>query len=361
MQKALNYLEELQQKVKRLEMSPLRKICYTILVALGIILIISYIATLMGSTYFRLPSEWNTSFISWLMNSILFQMSTFCIFAFCFDFKIKQLALITLGYYPICIITHLFPMNPILQSEAIPFLYQMIFAVIFKTNVKIVFLRYLFITAMMLSYQYITSPIKLSLDTNFITTEYNFVGPDVVLWYSLDQFLLYVILIIIRKERGKNNALVEAGFSEHEFFNVVGNGKQEAEVSDETMDRFNSLSKYQKLFIMIKIFAFQVSQMILILGICLIDNVLIEVAIIFPMFWIVRWILKNGWHSNNLIWCTITSLIAFYGGAKLTIPLHLSMLFPIITGVLIAYSIYRVAIYVEEHNNMKKEINKNGN
>lgn len=115
--------------------------------------------------------------------------------------------------------------------------------------------------------------------------------------------------------------------------------------NSEIFKEFNSLGKCERAFTMVLFFGIQILQLIIILLICnLIGSITMKLLVIMASFLLHGLFLKERWHSNSIIVCTLLSSSMFFVAASLTPSFFTFQLIPIIMGLLLVYSLYKIKI-----------------
>jgi hypothetical protein len=118
---------------------------------------------------------------------------------------------------------------------------------------------------------------------------------------------------------------------------------------DLAVEAWNRLQGFAKAKAIALLLIYHVIQVMIILALCRIGNVFIEGICIVTSFLVYGFVIKRRWHSKSLLICSSISFAMFYVAARSIPSVHYSKFIPIVIGLLLVYSLYRVSIYVESH------------
>ena len=232
-----------------------------------------------------------------------------------------------------------------IYTFVLPILYILVLAFLLNKTEKCykVLARLLVVILIICLYQGLTIYFK----TGRFELGYNNVSAYVLLIYSIDLTLLYVVIYCYG---GMKNVLEQMGKS---LFPVQ---QWDAKVCQESVELdkwYNSLSIIKKAKAISFLLLLQILQWAFILFVCRLGNVLIEGLAITGSFLAYGLIIQKKWHSKCILICTVISSLMFYGAARMTLAYQYSQFMPILIGLFLLYALYRIAIYTEECNQLK--------
>jgi hypothetical protein len=108
------------------------------------------------------------------------------------------------------------------------------------------------------------------------------------------------------------------------------------------LTEFNKIKGFKRLLAWALVMLIQLVQWGLILLACGLSNRLIEGLVITISFIAHGLIIRNRWHSNSLVVCSLLSVALFYLAASATVPFKYTQFLPIVIGLLLLYMLYRV-------------------
>lgn len=331
----------IEQRLKALQkqLSPTYLILNTLLLLFAGAIIICYLSGLLGVDYFILPMDatGDNALLNGIVSCALYMLNMFFVFSFTLGFKLKRTLIITAIYAPIMIIEQFasiaIPELTVLFTGVSPILYCIIVAIYYKYSAKSIgktILKGIIISVISCIYQWLTMPIKFGLVPIFQHVNTSLIAKVI---YQVD-FLLMLFFITI-KGGGWNNAVLE--------LLVCPENIQYAEIDDEDkeqIDLIKSKPMREQLIIGVKLIAFQIFQLFLILGVCLIGNIWIESVVILISYGVFGFIIKRRWHHKSVVVCTLASVGMFYLAARSIPPLYISQLLPILAGLGIMLALY---------------------
>lgn len=313
------------------------------------VLLSAFLLTILGIVDFRIVNEIKlNSIVECAFNFVMFIANLFFVFSITLRIFDKKIIRITLLYIPVWFVGTIIagfindPDYDLIFSTILPFLY-VLFATKGRLNSKIV--RFGVITLIVSAYQQISGYIKL---LGFGAYYYN-LNTVVYLLLSIDLFLFYTLLYCGVK---RHVQIMESG-----KFSVFSEAKSIHENAEQGIDDLNlaELSNRQRFMFWCMATGYQIFQLAVVLLIGLINSVFIELLIMLAVFWIGRPILKKSWHSDSLMWCSITTFCGFYILTKTTLPLSVSLFSCIALSALFVYVLHRAAIHADTYEKLLEE------
>lgn len=137
-----------------------------------------------------------------------------------------------------------------------------------------------------------------------------------------------------------------------EEVNVVKNDDEDRA----TQLEFDALTGFRRIRAVSLFIGFQIIQWTIILFMCALGNVLIEGTVITVSFVVHGSIIKRRWHSKSIVICTLVSALMFYVAARAIPAFGYTQLFPVIVGIILLYTMYRIAVYVDKNETTKEEL-----
>lgn len=353
MRAAQERLEELQKQIKKQEISPLRKILFIILFCFSVVLIGAYVAYLMDSRYFLLDFEFKDGkYLSLISGCILFVINIFLCMRITTEINLNHCIIFSSAYVPVYLLSDFLLKGTLVFSILIPFLYVFTCNTVnlkqYNKNHHIKFIiSFLLYSIASVIYQYVSCIIKFNIHPDLI----NYPNISVIsrIFYCIDYYI-FLCVIIALKGGEYNGQRMEHVFRTEAIGDIIHDNEDL-----EAIAKFNSLSKGRKLKAGALLMAFQIFQMFFILFVCKIGNVFIECCIMMLSFLLAGTVIKNRWHSKNVAVCTLVMALTFYIACRAIIPVKISMFFPVLIGILIAYSLYLVAMHTQEYESLKNQ------
>ena len=293
-----------------------------------ILLLTVFILTLFGFVDLRFSE--NTTYVNpwleFLINSILFYINLVFVFYYCLNSGINKAIVTCIAYIPIDIFFQLLFDNCLIISSVLPLLFLLVIS--FKTKT---FLRYLFFSTLTIVYQEISMYIKyhrvqsLYLDDNIFS----------VLILSIDLILFYIFIckeVNIDVPRPHCELVVlSKGHS------IPSNPKVCEEI----------LTKRQNIIFVAISQSYQIFQLIVVIGIGIMNNALMELFIILAVFWVGRKILQRSWHSDKLWICSCATFSGFYVLTKVTPPIETSLFLVVVLSSAFVYLLHIIGVKSE--------------
>ncbi len=347
MNEILNDIKELKALINQAKKKPMTKLGFFALFCVFILFTSAYVSYLLGARYFLLPTGaiWQNEIVCHIITGLLFCTDMFFLIAISSSVTIKTAAKLSVMYIPLNYIFDAFIENGFIYTILLPFLYIIAVELVYCKTRRIrhciaTILNFIILGIMITSYQAITMPIKLGLDIGISANRD--IGVLSKVLYSID-LLLFLFIILYMKGSVMHGRWMERIFCPEE----IQCSKHDSE--DDAADSWvKELNLGKRIVFMVLLYAFQLFQLLLILVVCKIGNVYLEGAIILMSFGAAGMIIKRRWHSKSTAVCTLLTVITFYTAARISIPAQYSIICPVLIGMLISYSLYRIAIYTEK-------------
>lgn len=299
----------------------------------AVTVIATYFSWLLGFQGFLLVGNINVSYtIQYIVNNILFYISFAPWVGISINEYSSQLIKFTLPYMIISNILSIFCTGTFLASVVMPNIYILVLGLIRK-DFKGTFKRNFITVTILVLYQILASFLKL----NTIPLNQNNFSVFQQWAFTVDYIIFAIVLFLFGGGYYSSNK---------QSFNAKSQETNDSgDESSKIFKEFSSLSKWERTFTMILFFGIQVLQMIIILLICnLVGAMSLKFLIIMASFLIHGIFLKERWHSNSIIVCTLLSSSMFFVAASLTPSFFTFQLIPIIMGLLLVYSLYKIKI-----------------
>lgn len=282
--------------------------------------------------------------MDYAISFILFFINIFFVFGITLDIKPKMALLLSVAYTPLYLALVMIRQDALITTVLAPFSVCLIYAIAKRISIRKVLIRYLILSCCVIGYQYISFIVKSGLSV----TDYGITLDSISkIFYQIDQYILMALLYL---KVGVDFAILPLELV------VRAKDIEHATQDDEDLDaikEFQALSKRKRIKTSVLLLAFQVFQLFCVLLVCMIGDRLLEGILILAGFFASGFVIKKRWHSNSLIVCTLSSVLMFYLSSRAILPANISMFMPIVIGLVISYSLYRVAVYTEEHNALK--------
>lgn len=299
----------------------------------AVTVIATYFSWLLGFQGFLLVGDINVSYtIQYIINNILFYITFVPLVGISINEYSSELIKFTLPYMVISNILTIFCSGTMLVSMIMPSIYILILGLIRK-DFKGTFKRNIIISSIIIVYQVLASFAKL----NILPLNQNDLSVFQQWVFTIDHIIFLIILFLFGG----------GYYSSSKYFLCSKSQKtnDSCNESSEIFKEFNSLSKWERTFTIVLFFGIQILQTIIILLICnLVGNITFKLLIIMVSFVIHGLFLKERWHSNSIIVCTLLSSSMFFVAASLTPSFFTFQLIPIIMGLLLVYSLYKIKI-----------------
>lgn len=107
------------------------------------------------------------------------------------------------------------------------------------------------------------------------------------------------------------------------------------------------VGKFETWVMRVVITSVQVIQWVFILWICSLDNLFLDALVMTTSFICHGLIISRRQHLRPIILCTLAATAMFYFAARFTLSFQYSQFFPIVIGLLLTYTMYRVSYQIE--------------
>ncbi len=305
------------------------------------VLAIIFIMKLVGLDYFGIALDnpvliiINNFTLKWKLNYLYYFLSLYLQFYFylCITCKKKKLYFYTLIGTTINITSQLIinniSNNPNLIYYPINFLIMIIIPMIIMKKFKII--KQLKIIILMTTYQIISIIIR---NPTIQYTEWNLIL-DIIL--NVDQILLLAITYKIYFTKGDVKICgQEVGLSSLKKLNL----KNLLRKLQKNWHNFKKQDKVTKLtYIIYFIFSliWNVMSVVLILFVAILNDTFIECIFILTSFWLSKKSFGKAFHFSSMSKCFIVSNLSYYILNRITTPLGISIIVPILLGVGLSY------------------------
>jgi len=247
---------------------------------------------------------------------------------------------------------------PGLISGPVATIYFVVIGVLRKTSRESL-VRAVIITGITVIYQILA----MSMRTGSISLNPTYFSIYTALMLSIDMIL--VILLIWAyggvKYVRRMEFLVYPGRTrdERSMFRIVESEAKSSEpVSEKQASSVNvggGVTKFERLLFGVFIIVVQVAQWMFILWVCSRDNLFLEALVMTTSFICHGMIISKRKHLKPIILCTLGATAMFHFAARFSISFHHSQFFPIIIGLILVYTLYRVSHEFEKTAKKKLE------
>lgn len=221
--------------------------------------------------------------------------------------------------------------NVILFSFALDFFVLFVSILIYdKKNIKKNTKRLLLITVGTIAYQLISSITR----NNSIIIDYNNIVVNILL--NLDYFIMMIITYICVKG-GVNLCGVAEVYS---YLQKKMNLKNLLQQFQRNLHSFKNKTRQEKLAISIYLFfslIWNTLSVIFVLFIARLNHTFVECIFILTSFWLSKHTFGKAFHLSSMAQCFIVSNITYYFLNKITTPVGISLIIPIMLGVGLSY------------------------
>lgn len=303
------------------------------------VLVIVFIMKIVGLDYFGLDVN----------NSVIIQLNNFCL-----KWKIDNI------WYFLSLFIQLYLFFKIVCKNKKIFVYSLI-STMFLTNIQIIFslskysgeiyfifsllvliiipivvdkevkikeqIKYIILISI---YQFISAKTR---NITVIYDEWNFIIDTIL---NIDQLLLLLITYIIKSKGGNLLCGLEVFYSSLKKIHL----KKSLAKLPKSLRKFKKLSKEEKMSISIYIFLsliWNIFTIIFVLIIAKLNNTFIECLFIITSFWLSKHSFGKPFHLSSMIQCFVVSNVSYYILNRITTPLGISILVPIMLGVGLSY------------------------
>jgi hypothetical protein len=214
-------------------------------------------------------------------------------------------------------------------------------------QIKQIILRYLIVNALLLLYQAMALVIK----TGAIALGYNYQPQYVMAIMYIDLIILSLAIYLKGGiNSGRMGLLVV-------FPEAVNNASLDSE-DLAAIERYKALRGWRKVRASLSLIGFQFLQWGLVLLACAIGSVFLSGLVISAAFIIYGFVIQRRWHSNSLVWCTLSAVAMFFVAASVTPSFKYTEFLPILVALALIYGLYRIAIYAEKYHSTVSKLNE---
>lgn len=165
-----------------------------------------------------------------------------------------------------------------------------------------------------------------------------------VLIYMLLDFDYILMLLIFQSiffnQGGEKLCGMEVGLSSLKKINLKKSLKKLQKRFQNNLKKYNKMSKEEKLTLIIYIILsiiWNTLTILLILFVAFLNDTLIECLFILVSFWLSKRSFEKAFHFDSMIVCFIVSNLSYYSLNRITSPLGISIIVPILLGVGLSY------------------------
>lgn len=321
-------------------MSNVKKTLQMTSLLFGLAILFSYIGWHLGYDGLILVGEVNLSWqVMYLINKALLAIN----FVFYGGFILQELSMKAVYYMiPALILSIICDLVGVvlLGTGPIPTIY-FIFVALFllKKKGKPTIIRSFIAVTVSILYQIVAVIFK----TGELTLNYA-IPQFTRLMFSIDMILILLLLFLVGgvKDGWWLERLVFTGRRRDERSCNDCNQDDEEDPSNVPVDKF------ERWVMRSVIGAVQVLQWLIILWVCSLDNLFLDALIITTSFICHGKIISTRKHLKPIILCTLAATAMFYFSARFTISFRYSQFFPIIIGLALVYTLYRVSCQFDE-------------
>lgn len=166
---------------------------------------------------------------------------------------------------------------------------------------------------------------------------------NVLIYMLLDFDYILMLLIfqsIIFNQGGEKLCGMEVGLSSLKKINLKKSLKKLQKRFQNNLKKYNKMSKEEKLTLIIYIILsiiWNTLTILLILFVAFLNDTLIECLFILVSFWLSKRYFGKAFHFDSMIVCFIVSNLSYYSLNRITTPLGISIIVPILLGVGLSY------------------------
>lgn len=252
--------------------------------------------------------------------------------------------------YTMC---YYFELPVVIATGSVPFAYAMAYATIHKKSMRLVTTTIGY-SICVIVYQAISIPVKIGV----VRIGYNAVSPLELALFSIDMYLFYALIYVWKG--GDSNAVDFAGLHIFDSEAFIAATESDEEITERMVleSEYKKMPWFKRMRVIVRFFSMQVAQLIVVVGICRLSSDILTIAILLVSFYVFGQVIRNRWHSNSILVCTLTSATMFFIACRLTIPLQYSLFFSFVIAFLMVYALYRVQKHVDHDNEMNRKIKK---
>lgn len=334
------------------------------------VLVAIFILKLVGIDYFYLSTNAGifSKINSFLPNDILYHLysylllyvNTLIIVSISCNDNSKKMKLYVLLTYPLSFIVSVLPyfIKSIICYYIINFAYLLLLCLIYCKfkNIKQIIKRFTIFTILNIVYQYISA---ITRGTYLYNIEISFLARFIL---NLDYLILLIITYKIYFQIGG-----EKLWFHYQAAEVGSYSQMKAKLKNLLVKLQNFLHNYKQLDKKSKIaynvyfalsFIWNVFTILLVLFIAQLNHTLIECIFILTSFWLSKKAFGRPFHLKSMFQCFIVSNITYYILNRITTPLGISILVPIMLGVGLSYvtSKFTKKLYKPLYRGMPKDL-----
>lgn len=168
--------------------------------------------------------------------------------------------------------------------------------------------------------------------------------------------LIFQILLYILLYKGVNGYEYKSII----YANSYGNAErflQNTTMDEEAAREIEKMSSKERYLFLLFVVITQLKQFGIIAFVCMLGsgvNGFFELILVLIGFWKVRKILGQSFHFNDVLYCTVCSIVIFFIATRVTPSPYLSTFIPIIVGSFIAILLYYLKLHIDEYNKLKE-------
>ena len=329
------------------------------------VLFIIFILKLVGIDYFALDTNnyivlklFNildaNGFLLDILNLSLFMFNHYIVLSITLDDNSKNMLLYNIFLMPIFATLQYFKLSFGNYSVVIELLYFIIvcFLYNYKTKKKI-WKRFIFINLLIMIFQLVSMCTRLDYTIKYIT------NPIANLLLNLDYIIMLIIVYKINFMKGDEYKCSQ----EVQFSSLLKktNLKKLLKKLQRNWHKFKQLPKQERLSISIYIFLsllWNTFTVILVLFIAILNHSLVECIFILTSFWLSKHSFGRPFHLSSMMQCFVVSNLSYYILNRITTPLGISILIPILLGVGLSYVTSKLVkkTYKPLYKGMSKEL-----
>ena len=257
--------------------------------------------------------------------------------------------------------------NVLIEYELFTFIMELLYLIIliciynYKYRIlstKEMFKRFFMVIVLNMLFQMISMLTRFKYSINYI----NEFIPNIIL--NLDYLFLLLItqrLAISKKGVEIECYQVEVGSSSQKKTSLKQSLQKLQKSYQNNLKKFKKKSKEEKLSIIIYLILSLIwnsMTVVLVLFVAFLNHTLIECIFILTSFWLSKRAFGPAFHFNSMLKCFIVSNISYYILNRITTPLGISIMVPILLGVGLSYvtSKFVKKTYKPLHRGMSKEL-----
>lgn len=342
-----NKIKILEQEIKKRQFTILQKLLLISIFCFFTVLFAMYSALLLGyDGFFIYPLIMPAKILDSIIPIVLFFINLFFLFSISLEEYNRRIILILIGYIPVYLFGELYFDSSIYTSLVLPYAFVILIA-LYRQRIIKTMLNILTFTIVTFIYQVLALDIK----ANIFNIDYNSLPTFQLLIASIDLIILYLTLyFLIGGELLETKLRANCKEMDRQLTTLSEtSGHLELDEEDlEALNEFRTLEGWDLAKSVTIILFLQVFQFIVILALTYIGNVFIESLVILFSYIMAGVVIKKKSHFKYLI-CTSIAGILFYATSKIAPPIEISVFILVIIGMLIAYTMFLVAVHFEEY------------